>query len=98
MDTVDEKPRQFSLDTLAAVWSRRKWLAILAFVALLAGGVSLSAFLPNIYRSAATVLADRQEVPDFFGRATVASLIGTRLSTISQEGPSRPPLGALIKH
>ena len=96
MDTVDEKPRQFSLDTLAAVWSRRKWLAILAFVALLAGGVSLSAFLPNIYRSAATVLADRQEVPDFFVRSTVTSLIETRLQTISQEVLSRSRLEALI--
>src|SRR5947209_12596349 len=96
MDTVDEKPRQFSLDTLAAIWSRRKWLAILAFVALLAGGVSLSAFLPNIYRSAATVLADRQEVPDFFVRSTVTSLIETRLQTISQEVLSRPRLEALI--
>ena len=96
MDTVDEKPRQFSLDTLAAIWSRRKWLAILAFVALLAGGVSLSAFLPNIYRSAATVLADRQEVPDFFVRSTVTSLIETRLQTISQEVLSRSRLEALI--
>jgi polysaccharide chain length determinant protein (PEP-CTERM system associated) len=84
------------LDTLLSIWSRRKWLAILAFVAPLAAGVSLIAFLPNIYRSAATVLAERQQVPDFFVRATVTSALETRIQTISQEVLSQARLEALI--
>ena len=95
-ETRSETRSRSPVDTLLAVWSRRKWLAILAFVAPLAAGVSLIAFLPNIYRSAATVLAERQQVPDFFVRSTVTSAIETRIQTISQEVLSRSRLGALI--
>jgi len=95
-ETRSETRSRSQVDTVLAVWSRRKWLAILAFVAPLAAGVSLIAFLPNIYRSAATVLAERQQVPDFFVRSTVTSAIETRIQTISQEVLSRSRLGALI--
>ena len=95
-ETRSETRSRSQVDTVLAVWSRRKWLAILAFVAPLAAGVSLIAFLPNIYRSAATVLAERQQVPDFFVRSTVTSAIETRIQTISQEVLSRSRLEALI--
>ncbi len=95
-ETRSETRSRSPVDTVLAVWSRRKWFAILAFVAPLAAGVSLIAFLPNIYRSSATVLAERQQVPDFFVRSTVTSAIETRIQTISQEVLSRSRLGALI--
>jgi len=91
-DTVKEAP----LAMLLAVWSRRKWLAILAFAAPAAAAVSLITFLPNIYRSTATVLVDRQQVPEAFVRSTVTSALETRLHTISQEILSRSRLEALI--
>ena len=92
-----EETRSWSpLNTALAVWSRRKWLAILAFVAPLVAGVSLTAFLPNVHRSAATVLAERQQVPEFFVRSTVTSAIESRIQTISQEVLSRSRLEALI--
>src|SRR3989442_3984816 len=94
---IEETREQSALDTLLAVWSRRKWLAILAFAAPLAAGVSLILFMPNIYRSAATVLVDRQQVPESFVRSTVTSALETRLQTISQEVLSRSRLEALIK-
>src|SRR5437016_9041263 len=93
---VEETRSRSPLDTVLAVWSRRKWLAILGFVAPLVAGVSLIVFLPNVYRSAATVLAERQQVPDFFVRSTVTSAIETRIQTISQEVLSRSRLEALI--
>jgi polysaccharide chain length determinant protein (PEP-CTERM system associated) len=65
-------------------------------LAPLVAGVSLVVFPPNIYRSAATVLAERQQVPEFFVRATVTSAIDTRIQAISQEVLSRARLGALI--
>ncbi|OLD47327.1 MAG: hypothetical protein AUI48_04265 [Chloroflexi bacterium 13_1_40CM_2_68_14] len=85
-----------SLDGLLAVWSRRKWLAMLAFVAPMAAAVSLLTFLPNIYRSTATVLVDRQQVPEKFVHSTVTSALETRLHTISHEILSRSRLEALI--
>ena len=93
-----ETARNVSLDGLLAVWSRRKWLAMLAFVAPMAAAVSLLTFLPNIYRSTATVLVDRQQVPEAFVRSTVTSALETRIHTISQEILSRSRLHALINH
>ena len=93
---TEETRKGASLDTLLEVWSRRKWLAILAFAFPLAAGVSLTAFLPNIYRSTATVLVDRQQIPETFVQATVTSALETRLHTISQEILSRSRLEALV--
>src|SRR5438132_9517607 len=84
------------LDGLLAVWSRRKWLAILAFAFPMSAAVSLIAFLPNIYRSTATVLVDRQQIPETFVRSTVTSALETRLQTITQEILSRSRLETLI--
>ena len=94
---TEEARKRAALDKLLAIWSRRKWLALLAFAAPLAGGVSLFTFLPNIYRSAATVIVDRQQVPESFVRSTVTSAVETRLQTISQEVLSRSRLEALIQ-
>src|SRR6266850_8522268 len=93
---TEEARKRAALDKLLAIWSRRKWLALLAFAAPLAGGVSLFTFLPNIYRSAATVIVDRQQVPESYVRSTVTSAVETRLQTISQEVLSRFRLEALI--
>src|SRR5258705_8001466 len=93
---VDETRNQSPLDMLSAVWSRRKWLAIPVFLAPLAAGLSLIAIVPNLYRSEATVLVDRQQVPEAFVKSTVTSAVETRLQTISQEVLSRSRLEALI--
>jgi polysaccharide biosynthesis transport protein len=93
---MDETQSRPPLEAVLTVWRRRKWVAILAFLAPLVAGVSLVVFPPNIYRSAATVLAERQQVPEFFVRATVTSAIDTRIQAISQEVLSRARLGALI--
>ena len=93
---TEETRKGAGLDTLLEVWSRRKWLAILVFAFPVAAGVSLTAFLPNIYRSTATVLVDRQQIPETFVQATVTSALETRLQTISQEILSRSRLEALV--
>ena len=75
---AEEARKQSGLGSLLAIWSRRKWLAILAFSGPMAVGMSLVAFLPNIYRSTATVLVDRQQVPEAFVRSTVTSVRSER--------------------
>jgi polysaccharide chain length determinant protein (PEP-CTERM system associated) len=95
-DMVEGIRKQSLLDAVSPIWSRRKWLAILTFIAPMAAGLSLIAFVPNIYRSTATVLVDRQQVPESFVRSTVTSALETRLHTISQEVLSRSRLEALI--
>lgn len=84
------------LETVLAVWARRKWLAMLAFAAPMSAALSLIAFLPNIYSSTATVVVDRQQIPETFVQSTVTSALETRLHTISQEVLSRARIEALI--
>lgn len=81
---------------LVRVWTRRKWLAMPVFAAPFLGMVSLALFLPNIYRSSAVVLVERQQVPEEFVKPTVTGGLDTRLQMISQEILSRSRLEALI--
>jgi succinoglycan biosynthesis transport protein ExoP len=85
-----------NLDGVLAIWSRRKWLAILAFAVPLTAAISIIAFVPNIYRSTAEVLVDRQQIPEKFVSSTVTSALETRFHTISQEILSRSRLETLI--
>jgi polysaccharide biosynthesis transport protein len=92
----EEAPRKPGFDRLEAIWTRRKWLAILVFTVPLSAILSVVTFLPNIYRSTATVIVDRQQVPEEFVKPTVTSALETRLQTISQEIVSRSRLESLI--
>jgi polysaccharide biosynthesis transport protein len=84
------------LDRLLAIWNRRKWLAIVAFAAPLTIGLTAMNAMPSLYKASATVLVDRQQVPEMFVTPTVTSALETRLQTISQETLSRSRLEALI--
>src|SRR3972149_4216912 len=83
-------------DLLFAMWSRRKCLAPLAFPPPLSVTISLITFLPNVYRSTATVLVERQQVPKPVVQSPVTSALEPRLHTISQEILSRSRLEGLI--
>jgi polysaccharide chain length determinant protein (PEP-CTERM system associated) len=85
-----------TLDWLRAVWSRRRWLASLAFAVPVTVGLTVVTFMPSIYRATVTVLVDRQQVPETLVTPTVTSALETRLQTISQEILSRSRLEALI--
>ncbi|PYM07575.1 MAG: chain-length determining protein, partial [Candidatus Rokuibacteriota bacterium] len=80
----------------AGVWSRRKWLAVVVFAATFTAAASLVRFLPDVYRSTATVLVERHEVSEAFVKSSVTGEVETRLQTISQEILSRGRLEALI--
>ncbi len=79
-----------------SVWARRKWLAVLVFLVPLTAAVSVAMSLPDIYQATATVLVDRQQVPESVVRPTVTSTLETRLQTINQEILSRSRLEAMI--
>ena len=78
------------------MWGRRQWLALGVFALTLAGAVGIATFLPNIYRSTATVLVQRHQVPEAFVRSSVTGELETRLQTINQEILSRAKLEGLI--
>src|SRR5215813_7091459 len=92
----DEAKKGLDLERILAIWQRRKWLAIPLCVLPFLAGVTLIMSLPSLYRSTATVLVDRQQVPESFVRPTVTSELETRLQSISQEILSRSRLEGLI--
>jgi len=75
---------------------RRQGLALGVFALTLASAVGIATFLPNIYRSTATVLVERHQVPETFVRSSITGELETRLQTISQEILSRAKLEDLI--
>ena len=94
---MQESAGGVNLDRLRAAWNRRKWLGVIVFALPLTAGVSLVLSLPNVYRSTATVLIERQQVPEEFVRPTVTGELETRLATMGQEVLSRPRIEPLIK-
>lgn len=96
-EAMEESGGGKGLDRLRAAWSRRKWLAVTLFLLPLIAGTTLVLALPDVYRASATVLIERQQVPEEFVRPTVTSEIETRLTTMGQEILSRTRLEPLIK-
>jgi polysaccharide chain length determinant protein (PEP-CTERM system associated) len=86
-----------TLASAAAAVRRRRWPAVFIFVAALTAVISVVCFLPDVYRSSATVLVDRQQIPDELVRSTVTSGLEVRLHTISQEILSRSRLEVLVR-
>src|SRR5215813_10496690 len=84
------------LSAVFDAWRRRKWLAILVFPIVLTAVVSVAMFLPDVYQSTATILVERQQVPEAFVQSTVTSGIDVRLQTITQQVLSRSRLDSLI--
>ena len=83
-------------DSVIEVWHRRKWVALVVFVGVLAATITATASLPDLYRSSATVLVDRQEVSEAFVRPSVTAELETRIQTIHQRVTSRARLTDLI--
>lgn len=88
--------RETLVDTALAVWARRKVVAVVVFLTVLAGGLTVTLSLPPMYRSAAHVLVQRQEVRDALVRPGLTSELEARLRTIGQEALSRTRLEALL--
>jgi len=85
-----------NFDLALDAWSRRKWLAILVFVAVSGVAVTGALSLPNLYRASATVLVERQQVSEAFVRPSVTAELETRLQTIREDVMSRARLSELI--
>lgn len=79
-------------ERLREVWSRRKWLALVAFALTMAAGVTVALSAPDVYRATATLIVEEPRV-----EASVAGELDRRLQMIAQEILSRARLHALIR-
>jgi protein tyrosine kinase modulator len=86
-----------NMDVALDAWRRRKWPAIVVFVAVFSAAATMTVSLPNLYRATATVIVERQEVSEAFVRPSVTAELETRLQTIREAVMSRTRLTDLIQ-
>ena len=85
-------PGSYALDRFWAVWSRRKWLALVVFTLTAAAAFTISLGLPDVYRATATVLVEQPKA-----EMAVPAELEMRLQVISQEMLSRSRLEPMIE-
>src|SRR2546426_1128784 len=96
-DTMAAQERQGSgIHQALEVWGRRRWVGIVLFLGASVPALSFVASLPDIYKATATVLVERQQIPETFVRPAVSDELETRLHAISEEVLSRSRLNDLV--
>ena len=88
--------KTLTVDAALDVWRRRKWSALLVFVAVFGTVVSIARALPDLYRATTSVIVERQQVSETFVRTSVTAELETRIQTIREQVMSRARLSELI--
>jgi len=92
----DDSARGAGLHTVLEIVRRRRLLALLPFAFVLAAATSLAFFLPSLWTARATMLVNRQEIPEAFVKSTVNTDVDARLLTLSQDVLDAPRLSKII--
>nr|WP_242470832.1 lipopolysaccharide biosynthesis protein [Thiocystis violacea] len=85
------------MDDYIAIVKRRKWHAIIPAFVLLVIAILAALLIPPVYRSSATILIERQEIPVDLVRTTVTSYADQRIQVISQRVMTTSNLSGLIE-
>src|SRR6267142_1100021 len=93
----DESPRGLSLATVLETVRRRRLLALLPLLLVLAAMVSLAFFLPSLWTARATVLVNAQQVPEAYVRSSVSGDLEARLLTLTHQILDGPRLAKIIE-
>jgi polysaccharide chain length determinant protein (PEP-CTERM system associated) len=93
----ESSPRSQGLGTVLETLRRRKTLALVPFVFVVAAAASLAFFLPSLWTARATVMVDRQHIPESFVKSTVTSDTESRLLTLSQSIMAPERLAAIVQ-
>src|SRR5262245_5511745 len=78
------------------IFRRRKIVILLVFAGVVAAAASFALYLPDLYRTSATVLVERP-VPETYVRSAVGGEVESRMHVIKQEVLSRARLTELIE-
>jgi len=93
---INSGDRRVRVERVFSILRRHGWLVVPLGTAAIAATLSIVFFLPDIYRSSATVVVERRQVTEDFVRLTITRGVDTRLQRISQEIMSRSHLVSLI--
>lgn len=94
---VRDTGRGPGLASLLEVIGRRRRLALLPVLFVVAAAASLAWFLPDLWTGRAVILVDRQQIPESFVKPTVTGDLEVQLLTLSQEILNRPRLGRIVE-
>ncbi len=86
----------YSPEDVIRIARRRKWLILGPLALGTVIGVGIGQFLPDKYRSEATIMLLQQRIPDNFVRTTVTTGVQERLTTLTQQILSRSRLERII--
>lgn len=86
----------YSLSDYLAILKRRRSTLLWTALIILASAVGLALGLPPVYRSAATILIEQQEIPQDLVRSTVTTFADQRLQVIRQRVMTTTNLVAII--
>src|SRR5256712_2716122 len=93
----EDSARGMALASVLEIGRRRRMLALLPFVFLLAAAASLAFFLPSLWTARATVLVNRPEIPEAFVKSTVNTDVDARLLTLTHDVLDTPRLSKIIQ-
>jgi uncharacterized protein involved in exopolysaccharide biosynthesis len=87
-NTADNEMQQriqlMKFEDYFAILKRRKVAMIIPFLLILTAAILLAFLLPSIYRSEATILTERQEIPKELVDTTVTGFVQERIESLSQ--------------
>src|SRR5213592_4457536 len=95
--TASVPARGAGLAGVLEIARRRRVLAIVPFLLVLAAAASLAFFLPGPWTARSLIMVDRPQVPESMVKSTVVSDLEGKLISMSQEIMSRPRLAAIIQ-
>ncbi len=94
----DESPRGLNLASVIETVRRRRFLALLPLVLVLAAVTTLAFFLPSLWTARATVLVNGQQIPEAYVRSSVSSGdVEARLLTLTHQILDGPRLTKIIE-
>ncbi|MBW2195716.1 MAG: hypothetical protein JRF37_09155, partial [Deltaproteobacteria bacterium] len=88
--------QQVNIDYLAVLKRRMHWLIWPPLVTLI-GAAVMALFLPNIYKSEATILIENRQISEGLVASTVTTYADQRIQAIKQEVMSRSKILELVK-
>ncbi|TCT21504.1 Wzz/FepE/Etk N-terminal domain-containing protein [Thiobaca trueperi] len=86
-----------TLEDYLAILKRRKWQLIVPAVLLSILALLAALLIPPMYRSSATILIERQEIPSELVQTTVTGFADQRIQVISQRVMTTSNLSGLIE-
>jgi len=93
----DESTRGLALAAILEVVRRRRMLVVLPVLFVLAAAISMAVFLPSLWTAKATLLVNRQEIPEALVRSTVNTDLEAQLLTLTYETLDAPRLTKIME-